>query len=194
MEPLSSHSPTILNCGLSFRVSQSNGSSHVWLRSLQPVTGGFGSGRANLRKYQWLDGFRGWVAIHLENSLPRWPNFVEVSIVMGGTPVAGWFIREIPSIFQWMIWAFPHSWTPPPSWELLDIIHYMYYYDLKYVYNYYYMYIVFHMHYNYYIIHCPESMGISATGGGRDYPLTHWADSPLEGLGEGFFLLHERLD
>ena len=102
-----------------------------------------------------------------------WPNFVEVSIVMGGTPVAGWFIREIPSIFQWMIWAFPHSWTPPPSWELLDIIHYMYYYDLKYVYNYYYMYIVFHMHYNYYIIHCPESMGISATGGGRDYPLTH---------------------
>ena len=59
----------------------------------------------------------------------------------------------------------PPFMDPPPSWELLDIIHYMYYYDLKYVYNYYYMYIVFHMHYNYYIIHCPESMGISATGG-----------------------------
>ena len=36
---------------------------------------------------------------------------MEVS-VNGGTPIAGWFIREHPTI-KWMIWGYPYVRKPP---------------------------------------------------------------------------------
>ena len=36
---------------------------------------------------------------------------MEVS-VNGGTPIAGWFIREHPTI-KWMIWGYPYFRKPP---------------------------------------------------------------------------------
>jgi len=39
----------------------------------------------------------------------------------GGTPIAGWFIRENPNL-KWMIWGYPHGYGNPHVGRMMEVL------------------------------------------------------------------------